>query len=93
MQLYVNHTGLMWETAEDAGALMVFAEHRYYGESLPFGDATRDRMGYLTAEQALADYAALIFDLKARLNATAAPVVAFVDSGPAVSEPSRRRWA
>ena len=33
VELYVNATGLMWEHAEKAGAVLVFAEHRYYGET------------------------------------------------------------
>ena len=30
VELYVNHTGLMWESAEEFGAALVFAEHRFY---------------------------------------------------------------
>ena len=36
VELYVEHTGLMWESAPDMGAALVFLEHRYYGKSLPF---------------------------------------------------------
>lgn len=34
--LYLNATGLMWESAEQFGALLLFAEHRYYGLSKPY---------------------------------------------------------
>ena len=37
--LYVNATGLMWENAQELGALLVFGEHRYYGETQPFPNA------------------------------------------------------
>ncbi|KAG2433173.1 hypothetical protein HYH02_012716 [Chlamydomonas schloesseri] len=62
--LYLNNTGLMWESAADFGAMLVFAEHRYYGESVPYGKAVKKHMGYLSAEQAMADYAQLIMELK-----------------------------
>lgn len=38
VELYVTHTGLMWENARAFGAMMVFAEHRYchpYGHIRP----------------------------------------------------------
>ena len=67
----------MWESAPEFGALLVFAEHRYYGESKPFGSAAIDNMWYLSTEQALADYAELIFYLKTTLNAHKSPVISF----------------
>jgi lysosomal Pro-X carboxypeptidase len=42
--LYLNNTGLMWENAEEFNAVMVFAEHRYFGKSMPFGDAALDHL-------------------------------------------------
>lgn len=77
---FCNNTGFMWETAEELGAMLVFAEHRYYGESLPFGqDSYSDskHLNYLTSEQALADFAVLIQNLKATVpGAQHSPVIA-----------------
>lgn len=76
--LYLNATGLMWENAAEFGALLVFAEHRYYGRSKPYGAKhVREHMGYLSAEQALADYAELITELKIQYNAQDSPVIGF----------------
>ncbi|XP_006098535.1 lysosomal Pro-X carboxypeptidase isoform X1 [Myotis lucifugus] len=64
---FCNNTGFMWDVAEELKAMLVFAEHRYYGQSLPFGaDAFRDsrHLNFLTSEQALADFAELIKHLK-----------------------------
>ena len=80
---YVNATGLMWENAKEHGALLVFAEHRFYGDSFPCGDeenAKVDCLYLLTHEQAMADYVALLSDLKSSLGAVGAndsPVIAF----------------
>lgn len=57
--------------AQEFGALVVFAEHRYYGTTLPFGNATfadpkSGLLQWLTSEQALADYAELVAHLKVR---------------------------
>eukprot|EP00960_Hanusia_phi_P053596 762181-Hanusia_phi.AAC.6 len=32
VELYVNNTGLMWESATEFDAIMIFLEHRYYGK-------------------------------------------------------------
>lgn len=57
-------------------------QHRYYGESMPYGSKEEayknaTTLSYLTAEQALADYAVLIIELKRNLSAQACPVVLF----------------
>ena len=78
VELYLNHTGLMWENAQDFHAMLVFAEHRYFGDSLPFGpQKVTQHMSYLSSEQALADYAALIRVLKHEYDANNAAVIGF----------------
>ncbi|KAI6653616.1 Lysosomal Pro-X carboxypeptidase [Oopsacas minuta] len=78
--LFAKNTGLIWEFAAHFNALIIFAEHRYYGESLPFGShsfANNSMLAFFTAEQALQDYVTLIEYLKATVASTNSPVVAF----------------
>ena len=53
VDLYVNATGFMYETAPIFGAMLIFAEHRYYGQSVPFGNSSMQYLHYLTHEQVL----------------------------------------
>uniref|UniRef100_A0A8C2RI88 Lysosomal Pro-X carboxypeptidase n=1 Tax=Capra hircus TaxID=9925 RepID=A0A8C2RI88_CAPHI len=77
---YIQQKGFMWDIAEEMKAMLVFAEHRYYGESLPFGaDSFSDsrHLNFLTTEQALADFAKLIKYLKRTIpGARNQPVIA-----------------
>ncbi|KAI7742989.1 hypothetical protein M8C21_029793 [Ambrosia artemisiifolia] len=82
IEWFAVNSGFVWELAPSFGALVIFPEHRYYGESMPYG--SRDEayknastLAHLTAEQALADYAVLITDLKRNLSAEASPVILF----------------
>ena len=67
----------MWESAAEFGALLVFAEHRYYGKSKPYDKSLREHMQFLTSEQAMADYAELLTELKHTLDAHYSPVIGF----------------
>lgn len=56
-------------------------QHRYYGDSMPFGSADEayrnsSTLGFFSSTQALADYAQLITDVKKNLSAENCPVVA-----------------
>ncbi|XP_077230176.1 uncharacterized protein LOC143863385 [Tasmannia lanceolata] len=82
IEWFAQNTGFMFDTAPYFQALLVFIEHRYYGESIPFGGKevaykNATTLGYLSSTQALADYATLIIDLKKNLTAQESPVVVF----------------
>uniref|UniRef100_A0A8C6XF57 Lysosomal Pro-X carboxypeptidase n=1 Tax=Naja naja TaxID=35670 RepID=A0A8C6XF57_NAJNA len=77
---FANNTGFMWNVAEEFDAILVFAEHRYYGDSLPFGNKSytdAKHLNYLSSQQALADFAVLIQHLKNTIPGTEnTPVIA-----------------
>ncbi|KAA8516774.1 hypothetical protein F0562_017028, partial [Nyssa sinensis] len=79
VEFITQNTGFLFDTAPIFKALVVFIEHRFYGKSIPFGGdkdvMNASTLGYLNSTQALADYAALIIDLKKNLSATDYPVV------------------
>ncbi|XP_042484740.1 lysosomal Pro-X carboxypeptidase [Macadamia integrifolia] len=82
IEWFAANTGFVWEIAPSFGAMVIFPEHRYYGESMPYGSRdlaykNADSLAHLTAGQALADFAVLITDLKRNLSAEACPVVLF----------------
>jgi len=78
--LFAQNTGFMWDIAPAYNALLIFAEHRYYGDSMPYGNQTFSdpkNLRFLTMPQALADFARLLSVVKTDLNAVQAPVIAF----------------
>mmetsp|Transcript_28250 Transcript_28250/g.68021 ORF Transcript_28250/g.68021 Transcript_28250/m.68021 type:complete len:717 (+) Transcript_28250:59-2209(+) len=76
VDVYINNTGLMWENGAALEATLVFAEHRYEGQSVPkVLDGTRDCLAYLSSKQALADYALLIVTMQLEDRFKDVPVV------------------
>lgn len=80
IEWFAENTGFMLDIAPKFKALLVFIEHRFYGKSMPFGKKSyksAKTLGYLTSQQALADFAVLIRSLKHNLSSEASPVVVF----------------
>ena len=80
-----NNTAAPFLYAKSRGGFVLFVEHRYFGESLPFGKNSfdGDALRFCSSQQALADYADVLgsisrkelFSSFARLDS--APVIAF----------------
>lgn len=51
----MNDNAIAW--AQALGAHLVYLEHRYYGQSLPFNDLATDHMQYLTLDNVIEDLA------------------------------------
>ena len=61
-------------------ALVLFAEHRYFGLSMPFGNQSyvNENLKYLTTEQALGDYIYFLHIFKHEIiNCPDCPIIAF----------------
>ncbi|CAE6115466.1 unnamed protein product [Arabidopsis arenosa] len=72
--------GFLSDNAPHFKALKVYIEHRYYGNTIPFGSAKEamknaSTLGYLTTAQALADYAAILLHIKEKYLAKQSPII------------------
>lgn len=79
---FASNSGFVWEVSQEFGAMTVFAEHRYYGQSMPFGNSSYDNtttLQYLTSAQALADYSSLLRFLRQQYGCSSfgCPTIAF----------------
>ncbi|KAL3718208.1 hypothetical protein ACJRO7_003357 [Eucalyptus globulus] len=73
--------GFLRDNAAQFKALLVYIEHRYYGQSIPLGMSFEEALenadirGYFSSAQALADYVAVIMHVKRERNAIKSPVI------------------
>lgn len=78
---YENSGFLTHHLASEYNALILFAEHRYFGESMPFGNQSesfkKENNIYLTVEQALADYVEFLKWYVVQNNCQDSPIIAF----------------
>jgi lysosomal Pro-X carboxypeptidase len=57
---YDNSGFVVNELSQKMGGLVVFAEHRFYGESFPDGGMTRENLKFLSVKQVMLDYVTLL---------------------------------
>ncbi|KAJ8749890.1 hypothetical protein K2173_013805 [Erythroxylum novogranatense] len=72
--------GFFPENAQRFNACLLYIEHRFYGQSVPFhssDDALKNASlrGYFSSSQAIADYAEIIIHVKQNLRAEDSPVI------------------
>jgi Serine carboxypeptidase S28 len=73
---FVKNSGFLWEAAKELEGMVVFCEHRYYGESFPLSGLHKNKtaslspqnISYLTVEQAMADYNTLVIHMRQKWN-------------------------
>lgn len=81
--MFYNNSGFLNnDLAAEFNALVVYMEHRYFGESYPFGNQTesykKENLVYLTSLQALHDYVNFLNFLKKDVyNCPECPIIAF----------------
>ncbi|KAI1090935.1 peptidase S28 [Rostrohypoxylon terebratum] len=76
------NTTIMYEYARELGGIAVSLEHRYFGQSLPFGQASHSpsSMKYLTLDNVMADAVSFIEHIK-ETNTGASNSKAIIASG------------
>ncbi|XP_073291844.1 uncharacterized protein [Primulina huaijiensis] len=72
--------GFINDIAPDFKALAVYIEHRFYGNSIPFGtleEALKNETlrGYFSSAQAIADYAEVLLHVKQNFSAHNSPII------------------
>ena len=80
--LFYENSGFLTHTlGSEFKALILFAEHRYFGESMPFGNQSesykKENNVYLTVEQALADYVEFLKWYVVQIDCPDCPIIAF----------------
>ncbi|OWM90934.1 lysosomal Pro-X carboxypeptidase-like [Punica granatum] len=73
--------GFLTDNAPQFKALILYIEHRFYGDSIPYNLSlaealnNTDTRGYFNSAQALADYATVITHVKRKLGVHKSPVI------------------